>query len=300
MVRWLADRRVPALVDVKDRWPTDFLAAFPPGLDAPGRLILRPYYQMARRAMRDAAALTAMSESFLGWALEFCGRPRREADFVLPLTSPVPTLDEQALRAAERWWTDQGVLPKGPNFCFVGSHTSSFDFTPVARAAEELARTHPTARIVICGVGEKSSEWRGQAQALANVSFPGWIDVAQLHALAARSAGFLAPYRNVRGFDLSIPNKVIDAISMGLPIVTPLRGEVADLVERHDIGLRYDEGSPSSLHERMVSLIDDDGLRARLSRGAVTLYQARFRHDAVYGELVRRLEGLASGRPGHA
>ena len=34
----------------------------------------------------------------------------------------------------------------------------------------------------------------------------------------------LAPYKNYKDFELSIPNKIYDALSNGLPILTPLHG----------------------------------------------------------------------------
>jgi hypothetical protein len=37
-------------------------------------------------------------------------------------------------------------------------------------------------------------------------------------------------------FSMSIPNKIIDALSLGLPIVSPLQGEVMSLISTHGVG----------------------------------------------------------------
>ena len=38
---------------------------------------------------------------------------------------------------------------------------------------------------------------------------------------------------------MSIPNKIIDPMSFGLPVISCLRGEVARLLTSEGIGLRY-------------------------------------------------------------
>ncbi len=58
MTRWLAARRVPCMVDVKDQWPAIFIDALPAPLKLVGRIALAPYFYYGRRALRDATALS--------------------------------------------------------------------------------------------------------------------------------------------------------------------------------------------------------------------------------------------------
>ena len=298
MARWLARRGVPCLIDVKDQWPVPFLDAFPSALRGPARLILDPYYRLARQALRDATALSAMSESFLHWATDFSGRTRGPADIVVHFASRPPRLSDADIERAGKWWDDLGVLENGANFCFVGTHTSSFDFRSVVEAAAALARSHPHAQIVMCGDGEDTLAWQQEASGLRNVRFAGRIDQAEFRVLGKRCFAFLAPYRNVRGFDISIPNKVVDAMAMGLPVVAPLRGEVEALITREGVGLTYSEGSGASLHQRLSQLLDDEPSRLRMRAAATRLYETRFTYEKVYGELVEHLEALATGTLG--
>jgi glycosyltransferase involved in cell wall biosynthesis len=95
---------------------------------------------------------------------------------------------------------------------------------------------------------------------------------------------------------MNIPNKIADALARGLPVVTPLRGEVAALITGHGVGCCYGEGSPRTLHECLCMLLDDDDLRSQQARAARALYDAQFTYEKVYGRLVRLLEELATRR----
>ena len=293
LIRWLAARGVPTLLDVKDLWPTLFLDPLPGPLRPIGRLALAPYFRLARRAMAQATGISAMADGFLDWALRFAGRQRRATDMVAPLTSPPEQVSATDLSAARARWDSRGVTTGRPRVFFVGSHSRSFDFAPVAEAAQLLARSRPELQIVVCGQGEYTEEWRRQTSGARNVIFPGWIDRAEINALAERSLAMLAPYRSSEDFALSIPNKVLDAMSLGVPIATPLRGEVERLVQEGGVGVRYDEGSGESLAAAIESLLANPSLRERLSTAARECYADRFSYEQVYGGLVRHLEGLA-------
>ena len=133
---------------------------------------------------------------------------------------------------------------------------------------------------------------------LSNVHFSGWVDRPQIEALAERSHAALTPYRNIDGFTKSLPNKVIDALALGLPILSPLQGEVSDLITRHNVGLRYGTDSGRTLVQCIDLIKDDPVLRQKLAKNAIDLYQERFSFEKVYGGLVQHLEVL--GEKGRA
>jgi glycosyltransferase involved in cell wall biosynthesis len=135
---------------------------------------------------------------------------------------------------------------------------------------------------------------------LDNVRFAGWIDRPKLVVLAERSMAALAPYRNREDFRMSLPNKVLDALSLGLPILSPLQGEVAALLAARDVGLRYDEGSGASLARCVAELAASPARRARIAANARETFARSYSADAVYGALVKRLEELAGMSPAPA
>lgn len=300
LARWLARRGVPSLLDVKDQWPSLFLDALPATLRPLGRMALWPYFYMARRAMRDATGLSAMANGFIDWALGVADRKRTVMDGIFPLTSPVRQASASQLDEARLWWNEQGILDDGrPRICFVGSHMSIFDFKPLQAAANMAVNGIFPCEFVICGDGGSSAELRAMMSGLSNVYFPGWVDRPKIEALAERCQAALAPYLNIESFTRSIPNKIIDALSLGLPILSPLQGEVASLIAQHDVGLRYGTDTGKTLHNCLQDLMKDAALQKRMSQNARALYAARFSYEMVYGGLVKHLEKLASSREGH-
>jgi SAM-dependent methyltransferase/glycosyltransferase involved in cell wall biosynthesis len=298
LTRWLAIRGVPSLLDAKDQWPTLFLDAMPAFLQPFGRVALWPYFYLARRAMRDATGLSAMANSFLDWALGIAERGRTENDGVFPLTSPIGQVSDKQLAIAKQWWDHRGIRDDGrPRISFVGSHMSIFDFKPVQEAAKLLEKGSSTCEFIICGDGGSSDELKKMMAGLPNVHFPGWVDRPKIEALAVRCIGAIAPIQNIESFQKSIPNKIIDALSLGLPILCPLQGEVAALIAEHGVGMRYGTDTGKSLHDCILALMQDTSLQQSMSVNARVLYKERFSFEMVYGGLVRHLERLAK-KPG--
>jgi glycosyltransferase involved in cell wall biosynthesis len=300
MVRWLSKRGVPSLLDVKDQWPSLFLDAVPVYLRRLGHIILCPYFHLARRAMREATGLSAMANGFLDWALGVAARARTDMDGVFPLTSPTGQVPEAELMIARRWWDQQGIDDDGrPRVCFVGSHMSIFDFKPVQEAAKMAVNKTTSCEFVICGDGGSSAELRAMMAGLPNVYFPGWVDRPKIVALAERCQAALAPYLNIENFTRNLPNKIIDALSLGLPILSPLQGEVASLIAEHGVGMRYGTDTGKTLHDCIQALMQDTTLQKSMAQNAHALYAELFSYEMVYGELVKHLEKLASFRTGH-
>jgi glycosyltransferase involved in cell wall biosynthesis len=293
MIRWLRQQGIPSLLDVKDQWPEIFLDALPVKVKFLGKIALWPYYWLARYAMRNATGISAMTESFLSWALDFGGRCRCKEDVVTPLTAPRDVSNEDEMSSAREWWAAHGVREDGKiRFCFIGSHTRSFDFAPVIAAAKHLLTTAPNCELVICGNGERSLEWQEAAKGLTNVHFPGWVDSPRIRVLAQLASAFIAPYENTDGFERSIPNKIVDALSLGLPIVTPLRGEVSELISRYHVGLRYGTDTNCSLQGCLARLGEDVELQRRMAKNAAELYEREFAFEKVYAALVVHIESL--------
>lgn len=301
MASWLSAREVPSLLDMKDQWPSLFLDAMPVRLRAFGQLALCPYFYYGKMAMRQATGLSSMADSFLQWGLDFIGREKSSSDGVFPLTSPSLPLGEDRLNEARLWWDKQGICAEGfvLRIVFIGTHMSVFDFAPVRDAAVLFAQRSISVQFIICGDGGFSTQLRSMMANVPNVFFPGWVDRAQIEALAERSHAAITPYRNIDNFTKNLPNKVIDALSLGLPIISPLQGEVAKLISKHGVGLRYGTDSEKSLVQCIEILIENPALRQQISRNALNLYQEKFSFERVYGGLVKHLETLSlKKRPG--
>jgi len=84
------------------------------------------------------------------------------------------------------------------------------------------------------------------------------------------------------------PNTVIEAMAMGLPIVSSRSGAIPELIDDGVSGLLVAPRDVDGLADALARLLDDDGLRRRLGAAARTAASARFdirRNAARYAAL---------------
>lgn len=294
-VGWLKRRGIPVLLDAKDQWPDIFIEPFPSRLKPLVRLLFSPYYYLGRRAMRNSTALSSMTESFVTWMREFSGRASHDMDIVAPLSSASSDVSEKDRRDGERYWEQLGVGPDGRiRFIFVGSLSQAFDFFPIQSAARRALAEGLNWQFVICGDGGMGDSIRTMFRGMQNVVLAGWVDRSQIVTLADMSVAGLAPYRDTADFQKSIPNKVIDYMSLGLPIVSPLTGEVRTLIDQHGIGISYDGTDSDSLAESLQVMVNNEPAKRAMVARARDLYQRRFSLEVTYGKLASHLAEMAT------
>jgi len=286
MSGWLKKREVPMILDVKDLWPSMFVEAFPKIVQPIAKVIFYPYFYMARRTINEATSLSAMAPAFLNWVLNFAHKDKNKNDKVFRLTSSRGAVTKEEMSLAQKWWDNQGVDKTKTLIFFVGSFMSVFDFEPVAVAAEKLENV----QFVLCGEGDYLNMVKETMQGLDNVIFPGWVDRPKIEALAEISIASLAPYKNIDNFIVNTPNKIVDALLLGLPILSPLKGEVEALIKSNKVGFTYSDNMP--LGDCIQSLINNDKMQKKMSENAKKLYDEEFEFDKVYDSLVDHLEGM--------
>ncbi len=278
-VRFGRKHGVPTWLDIRDLWPDEMLDRVPRRLRPLGRLALAPMYASAREALTGATGLIAISNTFLAWGLDFARRARRSTDHVLPMgyTGQLDlTAPHDAARAA---LAALGVDPRKRIFWFAGTFVGNIDLGTVIEAARTL-RDETNIQFVLSGTGERESEWREQARGLTNVIFTGWAGRDTLSCLASMAWAGLGAYR--KGASMSLPNKVFEYMSAGVPVLLSLEGETRELVTSGEIGLPYEAGNAAGLRAAVLSIAHDEPLRARLSANARRLFDASYSPQAIY------------------
>jgi glycosyltransferase involved in cell wall biosynthesis len=295
MISWLKKNKIPTILDVKDLWPNIFISGLHSCFKPVGRILLYPYFYIAKKTMKDCTAITSMAENFLDWAIEFSKRDRNIYDGVHPLTAPLHQLKKSDLNTARFTWDKKGIINDGRiRFIFIGTLSRAFDFTPLRDLALLAKNNNDTSQFIICGQGDKLNELKQLMKGLENVIFPGLINKNEIVALAERSTVAIAPYVNREDFMKSIPNKVIDALSLGLPIISPLKGHVYELINDYKVGLTYAPGTGRTFIDCYNEIINKPSIVINLSRNAKRTYKEHFSYDKVYGSLVTKLEMLVA------
>ncbi|MBM3739511.1 MAG: glycosyltransferase family 4 protein, partial [Acidobacteria bacterium] len=196
---------------------------------------------------------------------------------------------------AVSFWATHGVSESDgrSNVCFFGTLGRQFDLNTLLVAARYLQESAPALRFVLCGTGDKEAALREAARSCSNVLFPGWVDPAQMWTLMRMSCIGLAPYLPTGNFIDHIPNKPVEYLSAGLPVLTTLPGTLGQLLLRKNCGVVYRTGDAAELAGHLKHLHEDPAKLRTLSRNAAALYRESFCAETVYSDLVRHLEHIA-------
>lgn len=285
---------VRTLVDVRDLWPDSLLDQVPRPLRLLARAALQPMFGAARRALAGADAITAPSERYLAWALTRAGRPRTDRDRVFPLGYPELALDADHRAAAARSLIERGVDPGRKIVLFVGMFGRTYDLSTVMAAARLLrARGAGDCQFVFAGAGDRDARWRAEAAGLDNVVFTGWLARPEIALLLEVAWVGLAAYAPAAPQDL--PNKLFEYMCAGLPVLSSLPGEAADMLARDGCGLTYRAGDPGDLAVALEALLRDPGRHGGMAAAGRAACRARYSADVVYGAMADYVIGLARG-----
>ncbi|MBI4423371.1 MAG: glycosyltransferase family 4 protein [Elusimicrobia bacterium] len=289
---------IPVVLDVRDLWPDIFLDRVPSWGRGLSRLALFPFFSMARRACAAATAIIAPTETYVDWGVRKAGRRRtpwdREFPFGYSEQAPSP---EDRLRA-EAFWRERGVPGAAGEFlvCFFGTMGRQFDLETVIEAARILQAQGRPIRFVLCGDGDHLPRYRRLAADCANVLFPGWVSAPEIWRLMRIASVGLAPYHSSESFVIHLPNKPIEYMSAGLPIVSSLQGILRDLLAAYDCGVNYGNARAGELVSVLGELQARPERLQELSRNAYALFKGRFTAETVYGGMIDYLRSIAERR----
>lgn len=288
MTRFLKKHSTPSVLDIKDAWPDVLVRGFPTGIRLAARFILIPYFIIMKSTFRKSSYLSSISPPFLEWALKISNRTPRSFDRVNYLSVFPLQHQPSEIVAAEKFWGSQGVLDDNALRCsYIGSITTALNFERVIEAARS-----ENLQFVIAGTGPAINQVRESAFGIPNIVFPGWLTSAQAVILAQRSTFLLAPYADLEDFSLSLPNKFLDAMSHGRPMLSSISGFPQKFVEENGVGFFYSNSIPNSLNELISRLAHNPDLVSLTGETAKTLFHEKFSGEIIYGELVKTLEEI--------
>ena len=289
---------VPTVIDIRDLWPDVMVDLAPKSLRWLAELVLKSMRQHAARACASATAIIGLTQEYRDWGLDLARRPATALDRIFPLAYISEPPDEDNLRAAEVYWSSNGIEPRPDSFvvAYFGVMGVHFEAPPVVVAAKLLQDQGLPVKFVLCGTGDRLSRLRIDCAGVNNVLLPGWVNAPQIWALMRRAKMGLAPYVDSENYRKNVPNKIVEYLSAGLPIVTNLDGAVKNLLTANDCGYFYAHNSGKELADTVAAAFQDHNRLQQRAQNARSLFEKSFSSDRVYAELIRHLEELAQAR----
>ncbi len=153
---------------------------------------------------------------------------------------------------------------------------------------------------MLCGTGDKLEGYKARVKTLglSNVLFPGWVGKPESYELLGMSSAGLAPYPARSDFLISIPNKIVEYLSAGLPILSSLPGKLERLLAEEGCGLTYHNQDPSDFIDKIMTLHGNSSLHEAMAKRATMLFNATFDASKVFREMANYLEEIAGQPPG--
>ncbi|MFA6295376.1 MAG: glycosyltransferase family 4 protein [Candidatus Paceibacterota bacterium] len=86
--------------------------------------------------------------------------------------------------------------------------------------------------------------------------------------------------------DRTIPHKIFEAMSMGLPIITAESKAVKELLTNNESCLFVKRADPSDLVEKIITIVDDSNLGMRLAMNAQKVYKEKVSTEVLIKKLI--------------
>jgi glycosyltransferase involved in cell wall biosynthesis len=284
---------IPVIVDIRDLWPDVYRRLFPFMQERIVNIIFKREYIRLKRILSSTSAITAVSETYLKWALSYAGRMKRPFDKAIPLgfyphqNATKPNDTKTSLIKGKY------NIPLYSRLCtFTGTFCGSYDIdTPIQAARQLYGHLGREIVFVFAGKGEGFSRLKRMAAGLPNVVFTGWLNRESLKELLSISSWGLAPYS--KKAIMSLPNKPFEYMSLSLPIISSLRGELWELIEKNRIGKNYNSGNAYELVAAIHELNDNPNKSTQMGSNAFELFQRSFSAEMVYTSFVQLMIELS-------
>ncbi len=157
-----------------------------------------------------------------------------------------------------------------------------------------LARTLGNIRLLIYGDGPFRSVLESRVKALGltdRVVFAGWVPGSMRFEVLRRGDIGLILHRVCNLTRHTIPNKLFDYMSVGLPVVSTRLGPISRILESERCGIVVDE-SPEGAAEGIAELIVDWRKRVLYSENGYRAAQFRYRWAYEEEKIVRDISSL--------
>ncbi len=229
----------------------------------------------AERSALEGASVVAVSGPLADWAIS-CGAASAA---VVANGAEVSALDPDAQSQAGRALGKELGISGAVVVGFVGSLKPWHGVEVLLEAMDHL-----DAPLVVVGDGPMRESLEAQAHRLGIWShFVGAVPAPEVPRYLAAMDVSVAPYLPADPFYFS-PLKVVEAMAGGLAVVASDFPTVADALG--DTGILVPPADPSALHDALVRLLGDGGLRSRLGKAARERAVAQFDWEAVAARVL--------------
>ncbi len=269
------------VVDVMDAWPKSFHRVIPGPewlQSLLGRIVFARAHHLAKRAFCEADAVSALGFSHLSFATQYGVKAPRHVSYpgILRMNN-----------GAYRYNLDESEPLR---LIYVGNMGRSYDLLTLIRAIHTLTEAGERIILDIAGSGPDEAMLRREAKKNPHIHFHGYLGTEDTQQLLADSDLSIIPM--FPDSFVSIPYKLVDYASAGLPIICSLTGETQRMIERYRAGTMYKAGDKDDLVRVLKSYLHQRSRITQESLASARIARENFMMETIYPEFVQFITTL--------
>ena len=296
--RYARKNGIPFVIDLGDRWPWDLVKLLPTPLQWIGKLALANDFRIAKRVLRQADSVVTMMTSWDPWLRQVVGRQQNDMDRVYFLGAPKLKSNPQSVRQdvakliaenCENW-----------NILFIGAFNKNYWPKIVIDICRNL-RQHfgeklevkpgQQIRFMLAGDGDYMQDLRDLVGDDPAYILPGYVNDAEIYELMAHSkVGLVTANGDFHAF----PNNVFTYMSGGLPIISNLGYEFAEMITDEKIGIFCKDAKESAKEIQVFA--EDENKRKSYSERCRIEFETKHDSEHIYESYSKHLEHLVAQR----
>ena len=288
-VLYARKKNIPIILDIRDLWPDIILENFSSPFQNIVRFLLQRDFKRTKEAIKKADSLVAISRGCLEWSLKYAERPSGKYDKVFYTGYPSnPPNSNYSSSKIEKFRRD---IQAKKVFTFVGSFGISYELQLLCDAAQKIIEEgDDNIHFAIAGDGQQRRALAARSKSLSNLSLLGWLNEHEITQLLKLSYAGIVPCKSVVD---AMPNKTYEYFSSGLPVLSSLEGEMAQIIEMFQVGYSYKCGDVQGLSDCVMRLSQDEKLRNQMGSNALKLFGDKFSAEIVYSQFCEHIENVA-------
>lgn len=265
---------VRSIADVQDLYPAAFQSLLPSYLRAIGELFFYPMKLITRLTLRYANGISSLSRSRLDQALSLQGQGHIKPSRPIYLNVKGEPARESIISQLDGRKVTNGKL----KVLFIGTVGSFYDFKTIFEALLIIRKESNKIELHIIGDGpylERTKEL-SISFGLSDVHYYGFIPFEESMSIIQTCNLGIVPI--AKGWPSCIPNKPIDYMGIGMPILSSIPGEMEEMIDKHDLGYHYVAGDSTSLAS-VLNLAEQDLRLGRfevIGRNCLKIARSRF------------------------
>ncbi|WP_107038010.1 glycosyltransferase family 4 protein [Brumimicrobium mesophilum] len=187
---------------------------------------------------------------------------------------------------------DQNIVDKFEGFMTL-TYIGGFDYhrglESVISSIPEIIKSIPNFKLILVGAGSNKEELIELAEKLdvsKYVSFEGWQPPATLSSyLKATNIG-LIPHLKSKHTDNTIPHKLFQYMLLERPIISSNCNPLERIITKEECGLIYESNNSEQLAEKVIQLLKDEELQAKMGAKGHEAVLKTYNWDAAAISLV--------------